>query len=286
MTTETGFIPVEGGKVWYKVTGNTKGTPLVVLHGGPGYPHDYLEPLEDLAIDRKVVFYDQLGCGNSEKTADSQLWTVEKFVEELRQVVAALELGTYHILGHSWGSALAVSFALTKPIGLASLILSDPYLSSPVWDRDAKRLIGLLPRDMQGVLKNEKSSPDERRQVLREYEFRYIFRMDPHPEPCNESDRKMSREIYNFMWGPRESEISGTLCNLDLTPRLPEITKPVLLLCGRYDEATPEACEYFRSLFPNAQPSFFEDSAHFPFWNKRGEYMKRVQKFLGEMEAA
>src|SRR3989344_990085 len=102
-----GFIPVQGGKVWYKIAGEPKGIPLILLHGGPGYPHDYLEPLEDLATDRQVVFYDQLGCGNSDKTTDPALWTVDKFVKELQSLIDQLGFEKYHLLGHSWGSALA-----------------------------------------------------------------------------------------------------------------------------------------------------------------------------------
>ncbi|MBI2888896.1 MAG: alpha/beta fold hydrolase [Candidatus Liptonbacteria bacterium] len=152
MTKVEGFIPVEGGNVWYKIAGTPQSIPLILLHGGPGWPHDYLEPLENLATNRQVIFYDQLGCGNSDKTANPALWTVEQFVKELHQVIKAVKLETYHILGHSWGSAIAVAFALTKPEGLTSLIFSDPYISSPLWMKDAERLIKLLPENMQAAL--------------------------------------------------------------------------------------------------------------------------------------
>jgi pimeloyl-ACP methyl ester carboxylesterase len=62
-TTE-GYIEVPGGRVWYRIAGTDRpGIPVLCLHGGPGMPHDYLEPLEDLASSRPVIFYDQLGCG-------------------------------------------------------------------------------------------------------------------------------------------------------------------------------------------------------------------------------
>lgn len=57
-----GFIDVTGGKIWYKIVGAEKsGTPLLAIHGGPGAPHDYLAPLEKLAQDRPVIFYDNHG---------------------------------------------------------------------------------------------------------------------------------------------------------------------------------------------------------------------------------
>ena len=285
MNKSEGFIPVEGGNIWYKVIGEPKNIPLILLHGGPGYPHDYLEPLEDLATDRQIVFYDQLGCGNSDKTTDPALWTVEQFVKELQQIIGALKLEKYHILGHSWGSALAVAFALTKPKGLISLIFSDPYISTPRWAKDAERLIGLLPQDMQKALKSDVEESEEYKRASKEYYARFVRGIDPYPEACERADKKMNRDLYNYMWGPKEFQSTGTLLDFDPTPRFSEITIPVLLLCGRYDEATPETSKYFQSLLPNAQLKVFEDSAHFPFWNKREEYMQTVQSFLQEVES-
>src|SRR5688500_13940495 len=102
-----GYVAVEGGRVWYGVVGAGAGAPLLALHGGPGYPHDYLEPLERLAGERPVIFYDQLGCGRSDRPDEPALWRVERFVDELGRVRAELSLEQVHLLGHSWGSMLA-----------------------------------------------------------------------------------------------------------------------------------------------------------------------------------
>lgn len=279
-----GFVDVEGGKVWYKVVGEGSGVPLVTLHGGPGYPHDYLEPLEDLASDRPVIFYDQLGCGNSD-ISDRSLWTVEHFVQELQQVVEALALKKYHVLGQSWGSALGAMFALTKPKGLMSLIFSDPYISTPIWQKDAERLIDQLPTEMRDALRNRPAGTEEYRRALDEYYARYVRRLDPFPEPCRRSDGKANGDLNRYMWGPEEFSPTGTLVDFDPTSRFSEITLPVLLLCGRYDEATPEASEHFASLLPNARVEVFEDSAHFPFWNEREKYMRTVRTFLARVES-
>ena len=90
--TVEGHVEVPGGRIWYRIAGADRpGTPVLCLHGGPGMPHDYLEPLEDLAVSRPVIFYDQLGCGRSDRPADDSLWTTDRFVEELA-VVHALSL--------------------------------------------------------------------------------------------------------------------------------------------------------------------------------------------------
>ena len=64
-----GFVEWDGHRTWYRVVGELRApdglTPLVILHGGPGAAHDYLEPIGELAATsgRPCVFYDQIGCG-------------------------------------------------------------------------------------------------------------------------------------------------------------------------------------------------------------------------------
>lgn len=114
---------------WYRVVGDpsvpqSPRLPVLALHGGPGLPHDSLEPLVDLArTGRPVVFYDQLGCGNSTRPGDPNPWSVELLLEELAVVWRELGLDAVHLLGHSWGGLLAVDHALGGADGLASLML-------------------------------------------------------------------------------------------------------------------------------------------------------------------
>lgn len=112
-STTEGFIPFRGYRTWYRIVGNGEEPgklPLLVLHGGPGASHDYLEPLEAMAnTGRRVIFYDQLGGGNSDHPHNPSMWTVELFVEELGAVRNALALDRLHILGQSWGVCSAWS---------------------------------------------------------------------------------------------------------------------------------------------------------------------------------
>src|SRR5262245_56578273 len=102
ISTREGYLQVPGGRVWYRIVGSGHRTPLLLLHGGPGAPSYYLEPLAKLAADRPVVFYDQLGCGRSDQPNDSTLWTIDHFVAELAEVRKQLGLGRVHLLGTSW----------------------------------------------------------------------------------------------------------------------------------------------------------------------------------------
>ena len=134
-TVTEGYLEVPGGRVWYRSVGTASGrAPVLCLHGGPGFTHYYLEPLEALADRRQVIFYDQLGCGNSDRPDDSSLWTVDRFVEELTQVRAALGLEKLHLFGSSWGGMLAMQYILDRKPDLRSLILcGSPASMSAGW---------------------------------------------------------------------------------------------------------------------------------------------------------
>jgi proline-specific peptidase len=154
--TSEGFIPFRGYRTWYRMVGNGEEPgklPLLVLHGGPGASHDYLEPLEAMANSgRRVIFYDQLGGGNSDHPHNPSLWTVALFVEELGAVRKALALDHLHLLGQSWGGMLGMEYALTQPSGLASLTVADSPASMVQWVSEANRLRAQLPPEVQQSL--------------------------------------------------------------------------------------------------------------------------------------
>lgn len=136
-----GHIEVNGGNVWYRITGKGPRIPLLVLHGGPGSKSSDSDPLRQLGTDRPVIQYDQLGSGKSDRPTDTSLWTVERFVEELEQVVEALGLEEFHLLGHSWGTMLAASYLFKNPKGVRSVIFSGPALDAQRWERDQRNLL-------------------------------------------------------------------------------------------------------------------------------------------------
>ena len=150
--TADGYISVPGGRVWFRATGQGAGIPLLVLHGGPGMPHDYLDPLSSLSDARAVVFYDQLGCGRADRPHDPSLWRADRFEEELRVVRRTLGLDRVHIYGHSWGSMLAVEHCLAGADGVESLILASAPLSMPRWLDDTSKYRSALPTGVQETL--------------------------------------------------------------------------------------------------------------------------------------
>ena len=282
-----GKVAVEGGNIWYKIFGKSKkGVPLLVIHGGPGATHDYLEPLEALADERPGIFYDQLGSGNSDRPDDTKLWTVERFVKELAALRKELKLEKVHILGQSWGTMLAANYMLSeKPEGVLSLTFSGPFFSSKIFAADCRaRVKKLNVRSVEAILKAESTkdfSGGEYKMAMDEFYKKHVCNLNPLPECFNRTIKKMGEGVYLHMWGPSEFSVTGTLKDLDITDRLGEITVPVLLTGGEFDEIAPETVKAYASKFKNSKFVIFDGCTHSHHLEKTEEYLKIVREFIG-----
>jgi proline-specific peptidase len=292
--TAEGFIPFHGYHTWYRIVGNGEEPgklPLLVLHGGPELSHDYLEPLEAMAnTGRRVIFYDQLGGGNSDHPHNPSLWTIELFVEELDAVRMALALDHLHLLGQSWGGMLGMEYALTQPAGLVSLTVADSAASMVQWGSELNLLRAQLPLEVQHTLlyheQEGTTDSEDYQDAMLVFYRRHICRVDPWPDYLTRDFEKLAQdpEVYLTMWGPSEFHITGTLKTWDITDRLHEITVPTLLLSGRYDEATPILVETLHKSIPGSEWVIFENSSHMPHVEETDLYLQVLKRFLARME--
>ena len=288
MKIEEGKINVDGYQIWYRRVGNG-GIPLLTLHGGPGAGHDYLEPLERLATDRSVIFYDQLGCGKSDQPDDGSLWRIERFVAEVDKVRQALGLEQIHLLGQSWGGWLAIEYMLTHPQGVVSLILASTSASLPQFVAETTRLKAELPLEIYQTLQRYEAMgdyhhPDYEAAVLEFYK-RHVCRLDPWPEPLLHTIANLNgNAVYETMNGPNEFIVIGNLKNWDRTDRLGEISVPTLITVGRYDELTPTCAETLHRGIPNSRLVIFEESAHLAHLEEPDKYRQVVADFMVEIE--
>lgn len=284
-----GFIEAPGGPVWYHVAGAGAGVPLLVLHGGPGGTSCGFSRLETLGDQRPVVRYDQLGSGRSGRPDNLSLWTVDRFVEELHTVRQRLGLDRMHLLGHSWGGALAAAYVLDKGTeGIVSLTLSSPLLSTPAWVADANLLRKQLPAEIQAVLAEHEAAGTTDSEAYEEaskvfYE-RFVYAGEKPPEPPECAGAPWNESVYQHMWGPTEFHATGTLVDFDLTPRLGEIDVPVLFIAGEFDEARPETVAGFRKLIPGARLEVIQGVAHASLSKAPERYADVLEAFLEEAE--
>jgi proline iminopeptidase len=283
-----GFVDVPGGKVFYRMIGDGPGTPILALHGGPGGTSCRFEALAPMAGERRVVFYDQLGSGRSVAPDDSTLWRLPRFVDEVDAVRRALGLDTIHLLGTSWGGALAAEYVLsTKPSGVRSVILSSPLLSTPDWIADADSLRTTLPADVQAALDKHEAAGTiesaEYKAATDSFYARYVRRLPVADQPeC--AGVTSNSAIYEYMWGPTEFSSTGSLRRWSRAEDLARLTQPTLLIAGEFDESRPARLEQYRQRLPDARLVVIPGAAHGVLREKTAEYVAALRAFLREVE--
>lgn len=293
MSNEHGQVSFRGYHLWYGVAGerSSDDVPVLVVHGGPGSTHDYLENLVELARPgRPVVFFDQLGSGNSDHPSNPSLWTIPLFLDQIDAVRRALALEEVHLLGQSWGGMLGLEYAITRPRGLRSLVVANAPPSIPHLIGAIEGLRAQLPRDVRETLaRHEAAGTTEDTEYLGAvlaFYNEHVCRLRRWPNALNRSFAKQAQspEVYRTMFGRNELRIDGTLREWTVVDRLGQIGVPTLVLSGRYDHVTPEIAAIVHQGIPGAEWVLFEESSHMPHLEESGRFLQVVDNFLGRVE--
>jgi proline iminopeptidase len=273
----------------YRVVTYSYGTGdnvLFLLNGGPGLPCNYLrEPMLCMVEDGyRVVIYDQLGCGASDRPKDPALWTISRYVEEVETVRQSLGLGQVHLLGHSWGGWLSIEYALTHPQALKSLVLSNTCADMPHLVEELNRLraslgpetVAMMQRyEATGMLKHPAYEA-----AITILNYRHVIRLDEWPDAARFSLADWNMDVYGTMQGPNEFLYTGNLKDWNRVPDLHRITVPTLILCGHHDELPPSCSMRMHQALPNSEIAVFPNSSHMPFYEEPEAYFARLRQFL------
>ena len=286
-TAETdGFVNVLGYRLYFRsfTPSASKGT-ILCLHGGPGSNHEYLLPLADLtAFGYRVVFMDQLGCGNSELPIGTSTFTIAHNVEEVEGVRKALDLGKVHLMGSSYGGLLALSYALKYQANLRSLVTTGGLSNVPLTVAEMKRLLAELPAPIREVLTKFEAIGDFENpdyvKAVNEFYHRHLCRLPVWPKEVKSAFERMSKPVYYFMNGPNEFTITGTIKDENITSRLGSIQVPCLVTTAKYDEVTPVVAQEIHDAIPGSRLIRFEESSHTPMWEEREAYIRVLANFL------
>ena len=309
---DSGTISVRGNilvRYWiYKATTiPTKSAaplwPIVVVHGGPGFPHNYLLSLKQQACQgRSVIFYDQAGCGASALPINSSIdddfpWLLDPAyyaTQELPTMIGQLRLERYHIVAHSWGTMLSQLFALQRPAGLESMVLSGPLSDSrlwqdAMWDRDSGAL-GQLPPFIEARIKfleeNELYDSAEYKALAETLTAQSVCRTFPVPDCYRKSEQTMNREIYVRMQGPSEFRNGGVLADFNTTGQLSQLDAlPVLLTYGAFDTVSSIVVETMHHRLPLSEVILFPRSGHVTSIDEPGVMNYKIADFLDRVEA-
>jgi proline-specific peptidase len=247
-------------------------------------PHNYLAALERLADEREVIFWDQLGCGNSKCPPNTALWTMERSVAEMDAVVKALGLNRFHVFGNSWGGMLAQQYALDVTSGAVSLTISNSIASIPEFSKMVARLKSELDPATQSAIDHHEAAGTtysaEYQAAIRTWNETYLCRVRPWPAELEDAFRNMGTEMFETMFGSSDFHIVGTIRSWDVFDRLAEIALPTLVLAGRFDECVPEHMWEMHRRIAGSRFELFEASAHMPFIEEPDRFDQVMRDFL------
>ena len=284
-------VEVDGYKVVAYSFGSSPET-IFCLNGGPGLPCDYLREAHSCLIDKgyRVVAFDQLGTGASDRPTDKGLWTIGRYVEETEAVRKALGLGKVHMLGHSWGGWLAIDYALTYPENLKTLILEDTVADMPHLISELERLRAALgPETVAMMQKHEAQGTYNHPEYLAAVtilNYRHVCRLPEWPAPVRRSLDDWNMGPYETMQGPNEFLYIGNLKDWNRSPDLPKLAMPVLITAGEHDELTPACALRMKLALKDVELKVFANASHMPFYENPQDYYPALLDFLSRHRAS
>ena len=264
------------------------GTPLLIVHGGPGVPCGYVYRAHEhyAAEGFEVVSWDQLGCGRSDRPDDPSLWNVARFVDEVEEVRRQLGWDRFLMLGNSWGGMLGIEYCLQHLDRVQAFVIGNIAASMPRLIQGFDRVKAALGPDtvrMMAQREAEGSVQHPEYQAARTLlMYRHMCRTETWPAPLVES---MSPEgigtgPFNAMFGPHFFNCSGNLRDWDRMADLARITVPTFVTTSDWDYILPEYVRLMHEHLPNSELISFRDSGHLPFWDAADRYHPAVLGFL------
>jgi len=282
--------------VWTKRVGNNPTTKVLLLNGGPGCTHEYLECFESFFPKEGIefIYYDQLACGNSDNPKDTSLFDLARYVEEVEQVRTALHLdkNNFYLLGHSWGGIHAMQYALKYQGNLKGLIISNMMASCPEYGKYADEVLAkqINPVVLDTIRMIEKKgdfgNPTYMKLLIENYYTQHLCRLpiSAWPEPIKRSDSRLNHELYVIMQGPSEFGIAGKLKHWDVSAELKNIHVPTLVVGATYDTMDPKYMEWMSKEIQGAQFLLCTNGSHYSMYDDQQTYMNGVVKFIKEVK--
>jgi proline iminopeptidase len=281
------YIKHKFGKTFfylYKSKSKNKKTPLIFLHGGPGGTHNYFLPLKSLARDRDIYMYDQIGGGQSSATPPKS-WVIKTFVDELSILTKAWKLDNFILMGSSWGTTLALEYFLTtKDKRIEKIIFQSPLFSTTDWEKDATRLIKELPKKTQKIINycHEIDATDSKvyQEAVFQYYLKHVLRSEKLLKHPKRKQNPNGNKVYAHMWGPSEFKATGTLKTYERVKELKKLKMPIMLICGQYDEATPETVKKYHKLIKHSEFHVIKNASHSISRENPKDLLKFIKNFI------
>lgn len=283
------IVSANNAKLFCRTIG--KGSPLIVIHGGPGLSQDYLLPqLNALAANHFVIFYDQRACGRSTGNISPETINMATYLNDIEAVRKHFNLDKVSILGHSWGGFLGMQYAIAYPGSIEKLILSNSMSASSdeyyIFVMEWLRRVAPFQNEIN-KLKNAPEflagDPD-----INEQYNRIIFRTYCYlPEKADLLNIKLSKTAILNGEKVREymrKEIFEKC--FDLYPALKKLKVPTLIIHGDADPILSSAAENIHLSIPGSKYILMEHCGHFPYVEVPETYFKHINDFLKDVKLA
>ena len=280
--------------VWTKKVGDHPTVKVLLLHGGPAMTTEYMECFGDYLPQEgyEMYYYHQLGSYLSDQPDRDELWTVERFVEEVEQVRLALGLTKEngYLVGNSWGTILGLQYALKYQDNIKALIAGNMQGSFPEYAAYNAHLRSKMPASLIERLIAFEDAADYRNEdylkiVVDAYYRKHICRMEPFPDGFERAMAHVNGEIYELMQGPSEFMPGGRLANWDVTDELKNIHIPTLMIGATYDSMDPKAIEKMANLVQNGRYLHCPDGSHLAMWDDPEPFFNGVLKFIKDVDS-
>lgn len=296
------MIPISTPKgefrVWTKRVGNNPRIKVLLLHGGPGATHELYECFDGYLPHEGIeyIYYDQLGSYYSDQPSGKELWTIDRFVDEVEQVRKALDLNkdNFYLLGQSWGGILALEYAFAHQEKLKGLIISNMMSDVKAYNRYAKEVLGpqMPPEVFQEILEIEEKedfeNPRYEELLMQHHYVDHVLRMplDKWPNSITRTFGHLNPEVYVYMQGPSEFGISGnaTLKDWDRSKDLPKIKVPTLTIGGTHDTMDPKHMDWMAGEMQNGRYLHCPEGSHLSQYDDQKTYIDGLVEFLKDVD--
>ena len=284
-------ITVGGPPLYARVIGN--GQPLIVLHGGPDFDHKYLLPeLDNLANAYRLIYYDQRGRGLSAERARPEDVTLASEVEDVDRVRRHFQLDTPVLFGHSWGTVLALEYALRFPNRVSHLVLMNPAPASA--NQVAvlrKSYLAQLGSDMDGqreIMASTAYKGGDPDAVAARYRIHFKHALQ-RPADYEKLMARMSAAFHDQgsagilkAWAVENRLYRETweVPGYDLLPKLRDLRIPTLVIVGDHDFIPPEIATQIAKAIPDATLVTIQNCGHFTYLECETEVRNALKDFF------
>jgi proline iminopeptidase len=261
------------------------GTPIVLLHGGPGATHHYFHPVfSDAAAFSQVIYYDQRGCGSSDYEPRDG-YTISQAVDDLDRLREALGFDKWVVLGHSYGGVLAQCYSVRYPQHVSGLVLVG-----------ASYAFSDLPFDCSRQFNGEFQFPEERAFISKLYGDNSLtwvqriynghrngdWRRQSFYRPTDDQIARLAR--YDTSDEAFQPAMSKTISRVTLDGAFIECPLPTLIMEGRWDLSAGEShAKRLPPYFKDATLRFYDQAGHNPFDDEPEAFFAELRQFMDNL---